>query len=138
MLKPVVLVACGSQKLPYAAAAQDLYTGDLFVKSRARAERFGSSWFILSAKHGLVLPGQVIDPYDLTLNAMKSGELADWEAMVRAQTAAKGIDLGYQAVVVLAGRRYRRWCEHLPNVSVPMKGLGIDQQKGWLRAQLAA
>ncbi|MFK4706064.1 hypothetical protein ABIC83_002903 [Roseateles asaccharophilus] len=137
--KPLVLVACGAQKLPHAAAAQDLYTGDLFKKSRAWAERFGSRWMILSAKHGLVAPDQVIEPYDVTLNLLGLDALAEWDTRVSAEFARLGLDSygSARGVVVLAGRRYRRWIESRPGVEVPMRGLGIGQQKAWLRDRLA-
>ncbi|MEJ6003828.1 DUF6884 domain-containing protein [Paucibacter soli] len=140
---PLVLVACGAQKLGHAAAAQDLYIGDLFKKSRAWAERFGTRWLILSAKHGLVAPEQVIEPYDTTLNLLGLDALAAWDAMVQAQFTQLGLDSHLHepkvgpGVVVLAGRRYRRWVEGRSGVVVPMKGLGIGQQKAWLLAALA-
>ena len=70
MTKPFILVACCGPKLDHAAPARDLYTSDLFTKSRAYAERNGCGWAILSAKHGIVLPDEVIAPYDVTLKTM--------------------------------------------------------------------
>jgi len=135
-MTPIVLVACGSQKLDHAAPAQDLYTGDLFKKSRAWAERFGSAWFILSAKHGLVAPGQVLDPYNVTLNTMDPAALSAWDRVVRAQFDEQFGGRSNMDVVVLAGLRYRRWCEGRPGFTAPMAGLGIGSQKGWLRRAL--
>lgn len=47
---------------------------DLFRKARAYAERSADEWFVLSAMHGLVDPGDVVEPYDLTLNTMDVAE----------------------------------------------------------------
>ena len=130
-LAPVVLVACGAAKLPHAACAADLYTGDLFRKSRAWAERYGHCWLILSAKHGLLPPGAWIEPYDETLTTKSPAELAEWGRRVSHQW----VHDDSRPVVILAGRRYRQWCDGR-GYSVPMAGLGIGQQKAWLKARL--
>lgn len=133
--RPVVLVACCGSKLPHAAPAQDLYVSDLFRKSRAYAEAFGCAWYVLSAKHGLLLPGQVVAPYDLTLNRMTRPELMAWEASVLEQWRAVQAD----DVVMLAGRLYRGWTPRASGTfTVPMQGLSIGHQKAWLKRQLAA
>jgi hypothetical protein len=49
-----------------------LVQSDLFCKARRFAEASGCPWFILSAEHGLVAPGQVIAPYERTLNTMRA------------------------------------------------------------------
>jgi hypothetical protein len=59
---PVVLVACAGTKVPRQAAAKDLYASALFLKSRSYAERVGGRWFILSAKHGLLGPEELVAP----------------------------------------------------------------------------
>lgn len=64
----VILVGCGQRKLPHAAPARELYTGALFLSQRAYAEASGQPWAILSAQHGLLLPGQVVEPYDKRLS----------------------------------------------------------------------
>src|SRR2546429_585452 len=66
----VYLISCVSKKRDQACEAQDLYVSSLFRKARQFAEASGSAWFILSAEHGLVAPGQVIAPYERTLTTM--------------------------------------------------------------------
>lgn len=128
--KPIVLVACCGPKLAQAAKAQDIYTSDLFVKSRAWAERFGSRWFILSAKHGLLPPEVVIQPYDMTLQAMGAGERIKWGARV-----AQAFGTPDEPVVFLAGKLYRAWAARR-SYAAPMAGLSIGHQKAWLKRQL--
>lgn len=130
---PIVLVACCGRKLDRAARAEDLYTSDLFKKARAWAEKFGLAWYILSAKHGIVPPGRVIKPYDLTLAGMTPYEVEVWNLNI-AKTLAPHAD---RDVVVLAGERYCAWTAHRTNVIRPVKGMGIGQQKSWLKAQVA-
>ena len=76
--KPIVLVSCGKQKLDHSAQGKDLYISRRFRAARKFAETFGSNWFILSAKHGLVAPDQILDPYDQDLNLLTSCEKSLW------------------------------------------------------------
>lgn len=49
------------------ALAELLFTSNLFKHSRAYAERHSDRWYILSAKHGLLKPTDLIDPYSLSI-----------------------------------------------------------------------
>lgn len=129
----VMLIACSKAKRPHEAMAADLYQGDLFKKARALAEKRGARWFVLSAKHGVVEPSRVLHPYDDTLAHSRRDQLARWNALVLEQlTAAR---LLAAPLEILAGRCYRGWSACL-DVTVPMRGLGIGEQKAWLAAQL--
>lgn len=137
MSAPVHLVACVGQKRETPARARDLYQSDWFRKARAYVEAQGGRWFILSALHGLVPPGRVIDPYNVTLADMSAAERRAWGERVAAQLAEK---IGPRTrVVILAGRLYRdplaTWTGN--RATVPMEGLGIGEQKAWLAGQLA-
>lgn len=77
-MKRVALVGCGKTKLRSAAPAKDLYTGPLFRMARAYAERTCDAWAILSAKHFLVMPDEVIEPYDLRLEDLDVDYLRQW------------------------------------------------------------
>ena len=137
----VGLVGCASQKLKRPAPARELYVSQLFKKASAYAEVTCDRWYVLSAKYGLVHPDQVIEPYDMRLgaNARTSPPIHQWAARVRAQLDVELAGIDDITLVALAGEQYRtvllgsRW-----PYEVPMKGLGIGQQLGWLTAQLAA
>jgi hypothetical protein len=77
-MKTIVLVGCGKTKLDHPAPAKDLYIGPLFKKARAYAERVGDEWAILSAKHFLVLPDEVIAPYERKLESLHGDYLRQW------------------------------------------------------------
>lgn len=77
-MKTVVLVGCGKLKLGRAVPAKDLYIGPLFKKARAYAERTGDEWAVLSAKHFLVMPDEVIGPYERTLGKLDRDHLKQW------------------------------------------------------------
>ena len=67
----VGLIACCSKKRNERSQAKDLYTSTLFKLSRLYVEQRGFDWWILSAKHDLLHPESVIDPYNLALKDMK-------------------------------------------------------------------
>ena len=128
-------MSCVRRKRSGPAPARDLYTSPWFRKARTYADRTGRPWFVLSAKYGLVHPREVIEPYDLTLNAMRKADRRKWASRVLTQLEPHLDDA--KTVVFLAGQRYREFlepslrCRGL-NVSVPMKGLRIGEQLRWL------
>ncbi len=140
---PLFLISCVAEKAPAACAARDLYRSDWFNKARAFAEAAGRDYLILSAAHGVLDPRQEVAPYDATLNTMDRAERQAWAEDVMRQLRQRG-QVG-RPVVILAGERYREFLipllerasgdPHL--VTVPMRGLGIGQQKAWLAARAA-
>src|ERR1700722_4703764 len=66
----ICLVSCVGGKRPTPSPARDLYQSDWFPKARCYVEAIGCAWFILSAKHGLIHPDDVISPYEQTLTTM--------------------------------------------------------------------
>lgn len=130
------LVSCGAEKLPHSAPARDLYTSDLFRKTRALVEAQGWPWFILSAKYGIVKPEQVIEPYEKTLNTMRVIERRDW---ADGCLVALGPHLaGVNSVVFLAGAKYSEFLaaalsDRGIEVHDPLAGLRIGKRKAWLK-----
>lgn len=131
MAAPVfALIGCSKAKRAEAAPARQLYdASDLFKKARGYAEARRLSWFVLSAKYGLVAPGVWTFPYDLTLSELTRSEREAWAAKVTTQLAARG--LYGRPCLMLAGRLYRDALQ-LPACEVPLAGLGIGQQKARL------
>jgi hypothetical protein len=99
----ICLVSCVGAKRAAPSPAADLYQSDWFIRARAYAETVGSCWYILSAKHGLVHPDQVIGPYEQTLNTMGVSERRNWACLVREQMDKQMPDATH--IVVLAGQR---------------------------------
>ena len=61
------LVGCVKKKVDVSRVAKDLYVSTLFVGRRSYVERSSDEWWVLSAKHGLVHPDEVLAPYNVTL-----------------------------------------------------------------------
>lgn len=129
---PVYLVACVAAKLDRAAEARDLYVSPWFRKARAYVERTGSPWLILSAKHGLIAPSTVIEPYEATLGDMGASARRLWGARVLDELA-RVVD-GRAPLIVLAGRNYRDplWPSIAHRATAPMGGMGIGEQLAFL------
>ncbi len=133
------LISCVSKKRPSAAEAKDLYDSALFAKSRKFVEQRCDSWFILSAKYGLVEPADVIEPYEETLNTKSRRERVEWAD--RVWTVLRHRLRPDDHLTILAGERYREslvplMTEYGCQVNVPMQGLGIGRQLQWLSYQI--
>ena len=128
----VVLVACAKRKHTLPVAARDLYRGRLFRAARRYAERQGDWWFILSAKHGLVEPATVLEPYDLSLDELTARERRAWgRAIVDRLNVGRG-----DYAVMLAGRRYVDPIAPLlegrgVHVLTPLAGMASGERYRW-------
>lgn len=138
----VVLVSCGLKKAPSSAPAAELYIGNVFRAARGYAEASGSPWFILSAKHGLVAPDQVVAPYDATMTEKNEAEREAWARAVVDELEHRfpheKVDLE-----VLAGEKYekplraelerrlahrRAWY-----LEAPLAGLEVGERLAWFK-----
>jgi len=119
------------QKLTVPAEARDLYISSLFRAMRRYAETHADTWYILSAKFGLLSPHQIVSPYELTLVDMTADERKRWATDVSGELLTL-LPPG-AGVMFLAGERYREHLEpfltrHGFVVHVPMRGLPIGRQ----------
>ena len=105
------IVPCGARKIwdrsPEAGPtpAKSVYIGPFATKCRQYAERFyPSSWCILSAKYGLLMPDDVVPgPYNVTFNNRSTDPIGP-EDLAR-QAAETGLNQ-CDRIVVLGGRVY--------------------------------
>lgn len=132
------LVGCASQKLKRPAPARELYVSQLFRKAAAYAEATCDVWYILSAKHGLVRPDTVLEPYNLKVGTAEC-KTWDWVETHRPAMMAELAQYERVTLVALLGEQYRTIFRPGPwAFSIPMEGLGIGEQLGWLTRELAA
>jgi hypothetical protein len=111
---------------------------DLFTKAYSYATKKYDSVAILSAKHGLLLPDEEIQPYDLTLNNMSSDEVKAWSEKVFSQMKCKLNLSDFGRACFHTGNRYRKYL--IPKLEtmgikceVPLKNLGIGKQLAWYK-----
>lgn len=132
-MRKIVLISCVSKKLVHAAKVRDIYVSPLFRLNLAYAESLKpDAIYVLSAKHGLLPLDDQIEPYELTLNTMGTGQIRAWASGVVSQLAAVA-DLKHDHFVFLAGDKYRKFMvPHLAHFEVPMEGLTIGRQLQFL------
>jgi hypothetical protein len=110
------LISCCKEKLNHPAPARELYVSDYFKKCMTWISKPGrvDGWGILSAKHGLVMPDQVIEPYDLCLADLPKLKQQRWADWIHEQlTDQWGDSVIY---TILAGYEYRRAVSQMPAV----------------------
>lgn len=131
----VGLVACSSRKGADRARARDLYTGVLFRRSIAYFEARGIPWAVLSAKYGVVLPDEEVEPYNVRLKDLSFATRRAWAVNVAAALHKRWPDAAY--FEVLAGQEYRAALQKtgLPIVA-PLAGMSIGLQLRFLGAFL--
>lgn len=132
------IIPCGKKKVwdkfpnEGPTIAREAYIGIFHNLCEQYAMTFFDEWVILSAKHGLLLPDDIIDEnYDVTFN-MKSDEIISIEQLKK-QVIDKNIPC--KQVVVLTGKKYKPIIEacfnEAENIEFPLhgsKGIGHMQQ----------
>jgi len=132
----LVLISCSKTKLATKAQARELYTGQLFKKAVAWAERHGYPWFIISALYGFVTPDQELQPYNFTLQELRTRERESWAHRAIAGDLAKYASTGSHAFLIMP-ELYRRHIqttlrERGITYQNPVEGMAIGQQMKWL------
>jgi len=129
----VVLISCVSKKLHHKSKVRDLYVSPLFKKNLRYAKSLNAEdIFVLSAEYGLLRLDEEIEPYDKTLNKMRSAEIKEWASSVLNQLENL-VDLENDEFIFLAGNNYRKFLlPHIKHYEIPMEGLGIGKQFQWL------
>lgn len=91
----VAVINCGAEKQYKKCKAKDLYTGSLFVASRKFAQSNYSQYCILSAKYHVLMPDDIVKPYDMFLGNFTKQQKQEWwqetakQLMVKFSTGTK-------------------------------------------------
>ena len=95
-------------KLARPAPAAELYHSTLFQLPRRDVEQHADLWFVLSAKHRLLTPEPVLEPYNVALTGLRLAERVAGAARVAQQLAPDNNPAA--TWLILAGATD---CEHL-------------------------
>jgi len=146
----VAIVGCGKEKLDLSGnkapvCIARLYTSNYFELKREYAKTCCERYLILSAKHGLVLPGRYVEEdYDLTIDDLDGADLQQWISDVTAELNQIAEHRPQDTLVMLAGQAYldplAGTLQEIPNdVEYPFSDTGgIGEQMGWLREEIDA
>lgn len=136
------LISCTKSKQTYPCPAGEMYQpSSLFRKAYGYATKCYDSVGILSAKYGLLLPEDLIEPYELTLKNMGVRAKRDWSRRVLAQMDERlSLNPGDE-VYIHAGKDYREYL--VPGlrrrdlkVHLPLEGLSFGRQLQWYENQI--
>ncbi len=83
----VVLVGSSGEVAGSARPARELFASGGFARARDRAVRSGHPWFVLSAKHGLLDPDDVVGPFAVLIGDQPAGYRSAWAEWVVVQLA---------------------------------------------------
>ncbi|HYH73649.1 MAG TPA: hypothetical protein VD764_10540, partial [Nocardioides sp.] len=85
----VVLIGSSGATTSGPVPVDELFRSSGFSRAREHALRSDLPWFVLSAKHGLLDPGDVIAPFDVDLADRSTGYRGAWGEWVTAQLAER-------------------------------------------------
>jgi hypothetical protein len=138
VVRRVALISCSDEKLEYAAPAKELYCSQLFQMTRRYVEKKYDLWLILSGEHNVLLPDEVVAPYNRRAPSNLFGKLG-WGIRTglkldRLLPEPCHIDIFAGADYVDAVIRDLQDAGHA--VNAPMAGLQVGERLNWLKRQL--
>jgi hypothetical protein len=132
------LVSCTADKRDEPATPRDLYdTSAYFRKMRDYAESHHDRWYVLSARHGLLVPdGDPVEPYEETLADATPAEQERWADCVFGSLWRRERLDADTTVVCHAGRDYTEPLRPLlaktgATVENPTGGMRIGERLQW-------
>lgn len=140
----VGLVSCTKKKRESPSRPRELYQpSSLFQKASQYAEANHDQWYVLSAKHGLLLPeGDIIDPYDETLSDLSKEDRQAWADTVIEDLSEKNLLDDDVEFILHAGKDYYepllpRFDSAGVSYQIPTEGLKLGETLGWYHDQLS-
>ncbi|EHM1653940.1 TPA: DUF6884 domain-containing protein [Citrobacter freundii] len=140
-MNSLIIMSCSAKKGRVAAPAINLYQGVMYSTFRANAPTTWPAVVILSARHGFIDVGRVIEPYEQRMTVARAGEMIaelaafdsiEWPSGVRSILLAGGKT--YQMVMRAAIERRIKIGLLNPDIIIERTSGGI----GYQRAQLGS
>jgi hypothetical protein len=85
----VVLVGSSGALAASPRPAAEIFESEQFARARRHAVESGQPWFVLSARHGLLDPADVVDPFALLFGDQPADYRAAWAERVAGQLAER-------------------------------------------------
>jgi hypothetical protein len=132
--KKICIVGCTAHKRDIPMHAEDLYSSELFYRSRRYAHANYDAWLILSAEHGLIGPCEVLAPYDRSLTTLSKQDRRALAERVSRQAAilldGANVEITsicgeeYDDLLDEAGIRFHRATEFALPIGMKLQALG--------------
>jgi hypothetical protein len=131
----VVVIGSSGSTATIPAPVARLFESAGFARAREYAVRAGLPWFVLSAKHGLLDPGDVVGPYEVELGDQSVGYRTAWGEWVVAQLGDR-IQLSGVTVEVHGGVDFAQPLRHplarrSAALEIPLPGTWRESEPGW-------
>ncbi|WP_070120569.1 DUF6884 domain-containing protein [Bacillus marinisedimentorum] len=139
-MKRVGLLATARKKQNRPAPVHSFYTSTLFQKSIAYAAQYYDTLYFYNAKDGLLFPDTIMQPYDVSIRSLSSGQKLEWADRIVKQLS-RHEPAGECSVFLHGGKVYRDYLEPALqkagfSFEVPLQGLGIGRQLSWYSDRL--
>ncbi|HEU5139314.1 MAG TPA: hypothetical protein VFT51_05025 [Bacillales bacterium] len=135
MQTAVGLLATARKKQSHPAPVIEFYTSPLFRKSVKYALQSYKRFYFYNAKDGLLLPEQIMEPYNVSIKTFSLEEKKRWaESVVDDLKSYEAPD--NVTVYLHGGFVYRKFLQpelkrYGFHYEVPLKGMGIGKQLAW-------
>lgn len=135
-MKPVVLISCGKEKRQWSCRASEMYCSERFISAKQFAQQQNYDWYVISAKHGLLHPDAMIEPYDLSILNFTDNEKNLWAEKIT-NDIFKLHELSTK-IMILADNNYSNALAYKLNkkgysVILPFNEIDYTQQKNFLQ-----
>ena len=144
MQEEAFIISCTKKKIwdvnpnaPKKVKAKDAYIGNLFKLAKELVTKLNASWWIISAKYGILAPNEEIENYNIHI---KQSKLTP--EIIKKQLIEKGI-VNYKRIIILASTKYCELIEKAAkelgiSVKTPLKGLPLGKMLSKLKKMLSS
>lgn len=130
-MKTILFITCGNKKLPYSAKAKEIYCSSVFKSYY----KFGIDNFdevaILSSKHNLLNPEDIIEPYDVYIGNFSDEELKQWSIKTKKLIIERYPRDEYE-YYFLTGKLWTKYID-IPNMNIILEGKDMMQKMSFIK-----
>lgn len=127
----VCLIGDTPNQRTYPCKARELFDCPLFRDVVTFADLF-AKWFIVSSKHGILSPEDVVQPYGDRIEWFDAYQRHQW--MLNTSVTLKEIAIPQTPFVCLAGGQYLRTFRRMGiSLICPLAGMSTAQRRRWLK-----
>jgi hypothetical protein len=131
----VVLVGSSGETGAAPVPVAELFESPGFARTRDRAVRSGVPWFVLSAKHGLLDPHDVVSPYEVQIGDQSPGYRTAWGEWVVAQLGDRvrldGLTVEVHGGVDFAQPLRQALSRRGASLEIPLPGTWLESEPDW-------